>query len=280
MTVTYTIRTPDDVVAVATALSGAWFRGHYKAVGELTPRVFRRDIAQSPAAKRERFIELATVETFKRDAVALADDPIPERGDWLAELSLMQHHLVPTRLLDWTESPLVALYFALAGDPESDGELWAMNPAALNEAAGVGYALPQLGRNRILSFLTQEPFYEDNPAGLLATLELPVRPVRPAAFEPIRAFPRMIAQLSEFTVHPRPSVGNTIPELLPDPRDLVRYVLPAACKRPLLELLWALGVRHHAIFPALDSVGRQLVSDLGMPPFARQAPPTASGPWP
>ncbi len=60
---------------------------------------------------------------FKKRAFALISDPRFDDWDWLA---YGQHIGVPTRLLDWSVNPLVALYFALESDGKDDRVVYAV----------------------------------------------------------------------------------------------------------------------------------------------------------
>lgn len=66
--------------------------------------------------------------TFERDFIELAKckypDVFKDEMKPVQLLALLQHYGVPTRLLDVTESALVALYFACCSKPDTDGEVF------------------------------------------------------------------------------------------------------------------------------------------------------------
>ena len=71
----------------------------------------------------EKF-EKSVFDMFKREARSMLDTSPIDDWEWL---SLAQHHLVPTRFMDWSQNPLVALYFAVVGNPKVDGAFFALH---------------------------------------------------------------------------------------------------------------------------------------------------------
>ena len=185
----------------------------------------------------------------------------------------MQHYGSPTRLLDWTENPLAALHFAV-DKLEEDGELWALFPQALNREAVPRFGLPY-PNHPVLRYLVGEPFRReeeerDNYANALG-LDQPC--TRPVAFRPTCLFPRMLVQSSAFTIHPKPSPGNTIAEVVTSPKGLVRYQVPKEVKSRIRADLAAIGITHRTLFPDFEGLSRHIVQRMGVVAYSPPEPP-------
>lgn len=269
-TKTYVIEDINHVVEIGTKLTLSWFRGQPEIYGNITPKLFRGKIP-----KRVLEYEYSLITNFMLGAPTLSSYVPSQDKDRLAWLFLAQHHGLPTRLLDWTDSVLIALFFAVNNHFDSLGELWAMNPIRLNCCTGhTSIATPN---DPEVIFFVSEP--HTSPENLTKELKLKSPPERPKAIFPPLNFPRMIAQLSRFTIHPVPKLGNSIPELLSNEEYLVRYIIPSDKKRKLLEDLDALGISKTTMFPNLDSLAenvRQHHSSY-MPAFTVQKPPKCEG---
>ena len=68
--------------------------------------------------------------------------------------------------------------------------------------------------------------------------------------------PRISSQLSAFTIHPNPSKGNTIPELIDDEDYLTRYIIPSELKSDFEKKLSYLGISYRTLFPDLEGLSK------------------------
>lgn len=101
-----------------------WFRGQPTAGDALEPTIMRKsaftEARQSDVASAH---EVLVNTEFARGATAyLRSDLDPVRMYFLA-----RHHYLPSRLLDWSASPLVALFFACCEKAESDGAVFLLD---------------------------------------------------------------------------------------------------------------------------------------------------------
>ncbi|MFB3779472.1 MAG: FRG domain-containing protein [Bryobacteraceae bacterium] len=222
-----------------------WYRGHARRNWRLVPGLAR--------VPKHLSAENALIKRFMQNAMPHIETPPRDEWEWMF---LMQHHRAATRLLDWTESPLAALYFAVYEKPHLNaaGAVWCLDPVALNKTANLRFAfeaeIPAFGRDKVLdSYLPSH--VQENPSELF-----PVAIVGP------RNTPRMAAQLGTFTINHR--LHTPIDEM-GDGRHVWRWIIPGKAKRTILRELGYLGYSALTLFPELDRVAdlsRELLDEI------------------
>lgn len=215
-----------------------WFRGQADASWPLLPRLIRSGI------QREQ--EKNMLARFRHRAMALFANH-PGDTDPARWLFLMQHHGLPTRLLDWTECALAALFFASSSHPTVDGRLFMLIPMALNEW--------QIG-SRVLIAPTMSPCHEI----FVGCFTADVLPKKVVGIHPYASNDRLARQRGTFTVHGIPDDihGSAPPNLIHS------VVVPAAQKRALLNRLEYLGVTRTSLFWDLDALATELRDQYGI----------------
>lgn len=218
-----------------------WYRGQSVAEWRLEPGIYRYHSRPS---------ETTLLKKFKQSAAMLIDMHPNNSFEWLF---LMQHYGVPTRLLDWSESPLTALYFAVSEDnhADKDGALWSLKPTELNKNANIfgdeDFFIPSFEDTELHSYsvdrLNQEKRVKLLPLATIAT----------------RNNPRIQAQLGVFTIH---HLDDSPLENIGDKSHVKKYVIPKESKKAILNELKLLGISKFQLFPELSSVGDILKGDL------------------
>lgn len=168
----------------------------------------------------------------------------PNLDDFPGWLFLMQHHRLLTRLLDWTESPLIAAYFAVKDEPQKPGILWALHSIQLNASQDVE-GLPFPGSKN-----TESLFAAPFRVGVQSdekTLAIPA----------VENDMRMLTQLSAFTIH---GTATPLEDLPGNEKFLVRYEIPSASKAHFLTALEALAIGEANLFPDLDHLAAGIAS--------------------
>lgn len=233
-----------------------WFRGESGNGPPLCPKI------ASHKAHEENYV----LQSFRRQAGGLANVPPREYTDmWLF---LAQHYGVPTRLLDWTEGALHALYFALNRKADSP-RIYMLNPQKLNELAGAKIVFPNYplswikGGGIYVALAWQNRTLNENQQ--TEALKIGLNLNIPLAFPAIYQDQRMIAQRSCFTIHGK--ALEPLSEIL-ERNNIVaidclyEYKIDMGARIDLLRELSILGVSAATIFPDLDHLAEDLTIDI------------------
>lgn len=164
---------------------------------------------------QERF----ALDLFRTRALAYRQRPFVD--DWEL-IAVAQHHGLPTRLLDWTQSPLVALYFAACRYEENPKDV-------------AVYAMPANDIDDLRDMKSPDPLNID----------------RYVLFDPPHTTARITAQHGMFIAHPHPQLAYTH-------RELLKIRIPGSEKSKVKRALQALGISAHTILPDLDGIAQSI----------------------
>jgi hypothetical protein len=218
-----TIGSISEFLAIAAARyfvepRGRWvFRGHSDANFKLIPSVGRAIHTSKSRAKYEESL----FDIFSREARGYLPD-LPD--DKWERLALAQHHGLPTRFLDWTYNPLVALYFAVATHPGGNGQVYALRAITKASEAVRG----------------SSPF----------SIKAPVKYYPGIVTARIRAQEGLFVACVELEL--------PLDESLRSGWEVECHLIPAERKERLLYDLFRLGIHASSLFPDVDGLAARL----------------------
>ena len=208
-----------------------WFRGHAEADWRLAPSIFRANVLGddlSNVSMDGRMINLRNIETITSlDFLHQAntrEEKFPDRSDYIGQLVVARHHGLLSRLMDWSESPLTALFFAVEIIKETikpkrrPACVWILEPTMLNKAqwseeqvyyshAPVPMAMARCAFNG--DFTLQGILIEIETEKIVSNR---AKIGKVSAFQPHHTIPRHMVQRAQFTIHNTPTALDELQE--------------------------------------------------------------------
>ncbi len=188
------------------------YRGVSKSTYELVTSLGRSESALGKPIER---LESRLTKLFKESSIPYLEHKPNNELEWLA---VAQHHGLPTRLLDWSYNPLIAIYFAIESNLDSDGAVYKLSGCST----------------------IQNP-EETNPY----TLKKVYR------YRPPYISARIQNQAGLFTVHHKPDEAFVHDKLM-------KITIPGHLKKDIKQTLFKYGINQRLMYPGLEGVARDL----------------------
>ena len=236
---------------------------------QLLPGIFRKHITLQDGHEivNDKYLawadEMNILRAFIHEASAYLTIPSDDLGHWL---EYAQHYGVPTRLLDWSKNPLVALYFCCKDQCDRDGTVWLLH--AKNYARFVRSKFAEQNNQEIkTAYMAIQGLLNGN-----LHCEYPI------LYTPYYVDMRMSAQGSYFMIwgtqrKPLEYLLNSEETKMDLPEKenriraygtheitalLFRFIVLADRKQSILHELDTVGINEKTLFPGLDGIGRYI----------------------
>ncbi|MCU4969305.1 hypothetical protein CN596_11485 [Bacillus toyonensis] len=234
-----------DDVSEFTSNSNIWFRGHSSTRYTLDSGLFRLNMNNI-----NEYISLETqLYTYYKNLGYMLHN---EDNPWHILYS-MQHYGVKTRLLDWSESFAVALFFATENwSSGSTARIWMLNPTSLN----------QLARDKAEIISPNKLEYPEVYKNANESKES-------LAIYPIKNSNRILSQHGVFTIQ-----GNSGEPMEKEfggkliTSGVLKHIdLPWDVQNDAMRYLKQNGINKYSLFPDLDGLAKH-INELLIPPYA------------
>ena len=219
---------------------------------ELIPKVYKEEYKCLCDTHDEAITEFAELTTGK---ISIASN------GFLEDMINAQHYELPTRLLDWSESALIALYFAVFpkinknNETPLDSIIWLLHPIQLNSKTEL-HGLISIDKNDSPSI---EKYYKSEEKSGLEKY--------PLAVKTRKINPRIDAQQGVFVLFCKYDRHKSL-HLYSDAKTfLKRIIIKQKNAINIYNSLVSLGITQYSIFPEPQSISIDIIvrrnKDLG-----------------